>query len=119
MIGNKIRQIREAKKYSQEYIATKLNISQNAYSKIENNQTKLTLERLKEIAKALDTTELELIQNDFPVINFTNNKTAKGYARVENVYEESENLKTIIEVLQKQLIEKDNQINQLILLLKK
>ena len=48
---DKIRRIREAKDYKQEFMAAKLNISQRAYSSIENGQTQLTVERLFEIIK--------------------------------------------------------------------
>jgi transcriptional regulator with XRE-family HTH domain len=37
-IGEKIRQIRDLKGLSQEYISGKLGISQRAYSKIERNE---------------------------------------------------------------------------------
>ncbi|WP_412469146.1 helix-turn-helix domain-containing protein [Pedobacter sp. KLB.chiD] len=49
-----IRKIREYRYYTQEYLAVKLNISQNAYSKIELGYTKLTVERLFEIAVILN-----------------------------------------------------------------
>ena len=44
MYGEKIRMIREIRNLSQEYMADQLGIKQNSYSKIENNQTKLTTE---------------------------------------------------------------------------
>ncbi|MDB5116915.1 MAG: helix-turn-helix protein [Mucilaginibacter sp.] len=54
MFGKKIRLCRIEKEYSQNYIAYCLNISQKAYSKIENNQTELTVRRLIEISKILE-----------------------------------------------------------------
>jgi GAF domain-containing protein len=42
-----------ARNYSQDYLAYKLNISQNAYSKVELGYTKITLERLIVIAGVL------------------------------------------------------------------
>jgi len=50
MTGQKLRLLREYRNYSQEYIAEKLGITQNAYSRIENNQTRLTAERLEKLA---------------------------------------------------------------------
>ncbi len=41
-----IKTIRKQKGYSHEYIAHELDISQVAYSKLEKNETKLTVERL-------------------------------------------------------------------------
>lgn len=55
VIGNKIRKIRELKGFSQEYVASKLALSQTAYSKIESMATKkIDNEKLKEIAAALE-----------------------------------------------------------------
>ena len=53
-IGDRIREQRLAKKYSQFYMAFLLDISQAAYSKIERNETKLSLPRIYEIAEALE-----------------------------------------------------------------
>lgn len=59
-----IRKIREHLNYTQEYLAMKLNISQNAYSKIELGYTKITLERLYQIAHVLEVDLVELIKAD-------------------------------------------------------
>ncbi|WP_316830710.1 helix-turn-helix transcriptional regulator [Pedobacter aquatilis] len=52
----RIRELRNKKGYSQEYMATALGISQNVYSRNERNVKKMTLERLFKIATILDTT---------------------------------------------------------------
>ncbi|MGN6395651.1 MAG: helix-turn-helix domain-containing protein [Mucilaginibacter sp.] len=49
-----IRVKREMLKYSQEYLAARMAISQRTYSKIENNETELTIGRLIEICDILD-----------------------------------------------------------------
>ena len=59
-----IRKRREFRNYTQEYLALKLNISQNAYSKIELGYTKITLERLFQIADILEFEVIDLIQPD-------------------------------------------------------
>lgn len=59
-----IRKVREYRNYTQEYLAMKLNISQNAYSKIELGYTKITLERLYQIAQVLEVDLVELIKAD-------------------------------------------------------
>ena len=61
-IANNIRRLRESKAYSQEYMAAKMGISQNGYSKIELNYTRLTVERLLAIAALLDTEAIELLR---------------------------------------------------------
>lgn len=63
-IASNIRQLRESKAYSQEYMAAKMGIGQNAYSKIELNKSKLTVIRLLQIAALLDTAVSELIARD-------------------------------------------------------
>ena len=60
-IATNIRNKREYRNYTQEYLAFKLNISQNAYSKIELGYTKITVERLFQIAEVLEFDVTELI----------------------------------------------------------
>jgi transcriptional regulator with XRE-family HTH domain len=71
MTGQKLRLLREYRNYSQEYIAEKLGITQNAYSRIENNQTRLTAERLEKLAVILSVSLMELLSEKEPVIHFT------------------------------------------------
>jgi transcriptional regulator with XRE-family HTH domain len=52
--GEKIRIQRLTKNYSQEYMAFALEISQPAYSNLERNGTKLSLDRIFEIAEILE-----------------------------------------------------------------
>ena len=63
-IAAKIRTKREKKNYTQEYLAYKLSISQNAYSKIELGYTKITLERLFQIAEILEIDVISLLHLD-------------------------------------------------------
>jgi DNA-binding XRE family transcriptional regulator len=51
---SKIKLARFQKGYSQQNIASELDISQNAYHKIENGETKLTLEHFLNICSILD-----------------------------------------------------------------
>ena len=63
-----IRKIRAQKNYTQDYLAAKLSISQNAYSKIELGYSKLTLNRLFEIASILEVDAVQLINLDHDVL---------------------------------------------------
>lgn len=54
LIVRSIRQKREALNYSQEYMAYKMKIGQNCYSKIELGLNKLTVDRLLSICLLLD-----------------------------------------------------------------
>ena len=60
-----IRRIREIKGYTQEYLAAKLKISQNAYSKIELGYSKITLIRLYAIANILEIGAMFLLTEDY------------------------------------------------------
>lgn len=63
-IGEKVRMIREIKGISQESIATHLNISPQAYGKIEREETKLDFDRIEEIAKYLQVRMEDIINFD-------------------------------------------------------
>ncbi|MEO3406404.1 helix-turn-helix transcriptional regulator [Mucilaginibacter sp. CAU 1740] len=63
-ITRNIRKIREEKNFSQEYMATRLHISQNTYSKLELGYTALTVERLIQIAAILEISIIDLLMPD-------------------------------------------------------
>ncbi len=63
MVASNIRKIREFRNYTQLYMAEKLGISQNAYSKIELGYSKISLEKLFLIASILEITSRELLLN--------------------------------------------------------
>jgi transcriptional regulator with XRE-family HTH domain len=63
-VAANIRNKREELNYTQEYLAAKLHISQNAYSKIELGYTKITVERLFQVAEVLDCSITELINTE-------------------------------------------------------
>lgn len=60
-INLNIRKLRERDFLSQEYMAAKMSIGQNAYSKIELGKTKITLDRLFAIADILGVTAIDLL----------------------------------------------------------
>jgi transcriptional regulator with XRE-family HTH domain len=62
--NDSIRLAREARGYSQEFIAKKLGITQQAYSQGEKNPDSMTLKRLRELSKILDVPLLTLIGED-------------------------------------------------------
>lgn len=67
MPGSVVRQYREIKNYSQKYVAAKMGISQNAYSKIENNLTQLTVQHLKQLSEILGIAITDLLKDEFEV----------------------------------------------------
>ncbi|MFC4211673.1 helix-turn-helix domain-containing protein [Pedobacter lithocola] len=60
-VAGNIRKVREFRDYTQDYLAAKLKISQNAYSKIELGYSKLTIERMFQIASILEIDVTHLI----------------------------------------------------------
>lgn len=71
-IGSKLRKVRELKNISQEFIANKINLSTKSYSNIENNNTKLTFERLIQICNVMEVDPIS-------VITFDAEKTINNY----------------------------------------
>jgi transcriptional regulator with XRE-family HTH domain len=69
----KIKQIRELKNFTQEYVAQQLGLSTRAYSKIETGETQLTINRLNEISAILEVQPMEVLGfDDKKVFNFYN-----------------------------------------------
>lgn len=66
--------IRELRNLSQEHVASKLGIRQNTYSKIENNQTKLTAEMLQKISEVLEVSPMDIMSHQPAIINFQANQ---------------------------------------------
>lgn len=60
-IAANIRKARLNKNYSQEYLGSRLNISQNAYSKIEIGLSSISLQRIFEIAEVFEVEVCDLI----------------------------------------------------------
>lgn len=99
----KIKTDRKDKEYSQEYMAFKLDISQASYTNIENQTSKLSVERLIEIVEILGQ----------PLSGFFGEPTNLNK---EDALEVRDEIKVLISELVKS---KDNQINILKKLLEK
>ncbi len=63
-VAANIRKIREFRNYTQDYLAAKLEISQNAYSKLELGYSNITLQRLIHIALILEVDLQSFLQDD-------------------------------------------------------
>lgn len=79
-IGEKIRNLRKEKGWTQEIAAEKTKLSVTAYSKIERGQTDISLSRLESIAEAFETAADSLI-TACQTSNFIGN-TLKGNASI-------------------------------------
>lgn len=78
-IADNIRIMRENLGYSQDYMATQLSITQQAYSALEKNADKITVKRLKEIAKIFDVKIVTLLDEESAFIQQNFNQKG-GYA---------------------------------------
>ncbi len=67
MPGTIIRHYREQRNFSQKWVASQMKISQNAYSKIENNLTQLTVHHIKQLSQILDVPMLDLLKDEFEI----------------------------------------------------
>jgi transcriptional regulator with XRE-family HTH domain len=72
----KLKQLRELKNFTQEYMANQLGLSTRAYSKIETGETQLTINRLNEISKILEIDPIEILGFDHQ--NIFNNCNQEG-----------------------------------------
>lgn len=70
-IRERIKKIRIEKGYSQDYMAEMLNISQNAYHKLERGHTRINLLKFIDIAKILEIETSELINGPEHVYMFS------------------------------------------------
>jgi transcriptional regulator with XRE-family HTH domain len=61
LVAEKIRERREFMNYTQQYVAGQLNITQNAYSKIECGRIAINIRRLFQIAAALETDAIQFL----------------------------------------------------------
>lgn len=76
----KLKQIRELKNLSQEYIANQLGLSVRAYSKIETGETQLTINRLNEISRIMGVDPIEVLGfDDKNIFNINNSTGNNGY----------------------------------------
>lgn len=126
----KIRLIRELKKWSQEQMAEKLNISANGYAKIERGETKLTLPRLQQISEIFEINLDDLIKEDeqgFVIVVGQNNTHCLnsgmnfGESQAQNLIIEIEKLKLIVQHKDELLALKDRELaakDEIIALLK-
>lgn len=110
--GSKIKKYRELRNYTQAYMADRLDISQNTYSKIETGGIKLTVERLKQIAEILEVSVENVLANDNQSFTFHNSNIDKFYGYIETIQEDNKELTQItINMLNEQIsyLRKENE----------
>jgi transcriptional regulator with XRE-family HTH domain len=83
-IGEKIRKIRSLKGFSQDYVAAKLAMSQNNYSKIELGEVKVNTDVLERIAEVFDLKPEDVLTFDEKYI-FNNHNSLYDNSNMINV----------------------------------
>ena len=84
----KIKQAREVKRVSQDFVAAQLGISTRAYSKIESGETQLTITRLNEICAILQVDPMKVLGfDDKKVFNINHNETGIGEYHLNQIPE--------------------------------
>jgi|SRR5690606_41809810 len=76
-VGNKIRKIRELKGFTQDYMASQLEISQRAYSKLENEEIKLDWQRIQKISTILEIEPIDLVSFDDNLVFHNSTQSGK------------------------------------------
>ena len=109
-VGFNIRKLREKRGFSQEYMAAKLGVAQASYARMENAETKITIERLSKIAEVLEADITELFDSSKITIQNQNNEgVGSGY--IENLHIENKEMhEKLIEQYEQRLKDKDEQI---------
>ena len=106
MYGAKIKAFRIMRGFSQEDMATRLDITQATYSKIEGNKQKATQDQLDTIAREFGVTIADITSNEpIVIMNNASNQGAQGH--IENFYADQKDL------YQKMLSSKDEEIGNL------
>tara|TARA_B100000780_G_scaffold135383_1_gene94854 strand:+ start:707 stop:985 length:279 start_codon:yes stop_codon:yes gene_type:complete len=82
-IRERIKTVRIEKGYSQDYMADMLNISQNAYHKLEKGHTRIHLEKFIDIAKVLEVEVSDLFNGPDHVYIFSSYYKKKHIRRLQ------------------------------------
>lgn len=116
-LHKKIRVMREINQWSQEKMAEKLTMSTNGYDKIERGQTKLSLDKLEQIAQIFHIDVVELIaakgKHLIYSINGSHDYRASYCDDVEALSIENERLKLTVQYYKELFQQKDNEVQAL------
>jgi transcriptional regulator with XRE-family HTH domain len=104
-IADRLKKIRLEKNVSQDFLSKKLGFTQKAYSKIENNETKLNVDVLQRISEVLEVPiESFFNTNNQPILNDFSNRTGG-----DNVIYKNNSVEKI-EELYKQLLDAKDEV---------
>jgi XRE family transcriptional regulator, regulator of sulfur utilization len=105
ILGHNIKKIRELKNYSQQHLAFTVGMSQSAYSHLEKGRTRISDDKLKKIANALEV-EVGLI------LNFSEKTILKNIITIEKINSKMKEVTDAYEVLLKNKEEEISSLRQ-------
>ena len=85
-LGDRIKSLRFAKKYTQEQIAELLGISRQKYARIENGDNNISLDTLSKLAKVFDVTvhDITCVLDESPSVAF---RAGDDYSSSDTIFE--------------------------------
>jgi transcriptional regulator with XRE-family HTH domain len=86
-IGNKIKKLRELKGFKQEYMAERLGITQQSYSKLESDKTDVPFSKIEQLAEIFEMKPEDLVAFDAQYV-FNNYGENKGHQIAYNNFPE-------------------------------
>lgn len=119
--NEKVKQLRESKKLTQSQMAEKMNISTNAYGRLERGETEMTERKLKQIAKVLEINDFtKILSTPYDKVLFLLNESNENSIIHSQYYNadlelkfENEKLALLLDEQKKLLAAKDEQIQLL------
>jgi transcriptional regulator with XRE-family HTH domain len=106
-VSDRLKKVRLEKNLSQDFLAKKLAITQKAYSKIENNETKLNVDVLQRVSEVMDVPIETFFNNSQqPILNDFSNRTGG-----DNVIYKNNTIDKIEELYKELLKSKDEVIS--------
>lgn len=124
MVGSRIKYYRELKQLNGHWLADKIGVDVSMVNRIENDKSDITINRLYEIALALEVSLIDLIEEKY--LHFTNPAVFEKYGAIESGYirfiivqhellrKEKDQLLKMNTELMNNIIMQQNQIRELI-----
>jgi transcriptional regulator with XRE-family HTH domain len=122
-IGQKIKKVRELRNLTQDYIASKIGVTQESYSKIESSRNNVSIQKLEKIAEILEVGLSDLLNFDETrvLLKFenTHNNAQVGYFNeiesIKQVYEKMlaqkcAEIETLKEIYEKSVAQQRDEI---------
>lgn len=83
-LGSRIKALRNARNFTQEYIADNIGVSRQKYARIENGENNITLDILSKIAGVLDVTvgDITKVLDEIPAVEYRTGDGGESSKRI-------------------------------------